>query len=452
LKKSALLPVLLVFGGCGLVSCGGGGAGAAKPPSGLTTRVLASQSVSSPTASPGLVLINGWIDRLQRGGISAGSSPGLMAISPDRTTVLAFDSVSNSVEVGNTQKESSTGAIPLSGPTISMVALNTGFGYAAVPSAPFESGPPPGAVEVMNLAAGGLTATLSVPNAQTVVASPDGTELLVFGGDSQISHVVTILYPLLVNTGNPATVTVSGFDSPVYGVFSPDGSTAYIMNCGAQCGGTQASVQILNLGTTTTPPTAGASLPVNGATIGFLSGSTLYVAGQGTPTGPLCASLQNAAPTAATYCGTLDLVNVATTPLQDPYYNNPAAEIAITDGYHDRIDMSVNGQLFIGSYDCTTIGNVNNPQGEVRGCLSIFDTTKPGNSTAVIPPDNGDVTGLQSFTTRDVEYVAEGGNLRVYDTLTDSLLLDNINDSNFPETGTIIITGYIIDVKAIDFF
>ena len=188
---------------------------------------------------------------------------------------------------------------------------------------------------------------------------------------------------------------------------------------------------------------ADGTTPVNGATIGFLSGSTLYVAGKGTPTGPLCASI-NSAPTAAQFCGTLDLVDLTT--MQDPYYNNPATEIAITDGYHDRIDMSVNGQLFIGSQACTTVGNVDNPQGgEVRGCLSIYNTS---NGNVVIPPDNGDVTGLQSFTTRDVEYVAEGGNLRVYDTLIDELIPPN----DFIETGTIIITGQIIDLKAIDFF
>jgi len=121
--------------------------------------------------------------------------------------------------------------------------------------------------------------------------------------------------------------------------------------------------------------------------------------------------------------------------------------VVITDGYHDRIDMSSNGHLFIGSYGCTTIGNVNNPQGEVRGCLSIFDTTIAGNTTAVIPPDNGDVTGLQSFTSRNVEYVAEGGNLRVYDTTKDILLVDK-----FISTGTVTITGKVIDAKAIDFF
>lgn len=441
-KRVALVPALLLVASLSLVSCGGGGGPSiAKPPSGVTTRVLASQSVATQTAFPGLILVDGEIDTLARASeVSAGTSPGLLAISPDRTTLIAFNSVVNSwaAEVVSTAREAQTASIPLPGPTTSMVALNTGFGYAAVPSAPFETGTPPGAVVVMNLGStGSIAATISVPNAQTIVPSPDGTKFLVFNN----SAAVTIMSPLLVNTGSPVTTTVSGFDSPVYGVFSADGGTAYILNCGPQCGGTQASVQVLNL--STTPPTVGATIPVNGATIGFLAGSTLYVAGTGTPTGPLCAAIPSAAPTTATYCGTLDLVDLTT--MQDPYYNNPATEIAITDGYHDRIDMSVNGQLFIGSYGCTNVGNVNNPQGEVRGCLSIFNTT---NATVVIPPDNGDVTGLQSFTTRDVEYVAEGGKLRVYDTLIDSLLPAN----DFIQDGTVNITGYIVDVKAADFF
>jgi len=93
------------------------------------------------------------------------------------------------------------------------------------------------------------------------------------------------------------------------------------------------------------------------------------------------------------------------------------------------------------------VGNVNAPQGEVRGCLSIFNTT---NGEVVIPPDNGDVTDLQSFTTRLVEYVAEGGNLRVYDTTQDALLVENGNGTIL--NGTIAIVGQVIGVKAIDFF
>jgi hypothetical protein len=434
LKRVALVLVVLVLAGISFLSCGYSSS-YYKPPSGLSTRVLASQSVSSPTALPSLVIIDGQNDTLPRAArISAGSSPGLMAITPNRTTLLAFDSVSNSVGIVNAQRESFTGSIPLGGPTTSMVALSTGSGYAAVPSATLI-GSPPGAVVVMNTTAGGVTATIGIPNAQTVVSSPDGTHLLVFSSDS---NLVTVMSPLLVNTGNQVTVTVPGFDQPVYGVFSADGSTAYILNCGPECGSTSASASVQTLNMTTLA--VGPPLAVDGATIGWVSGSTLYVVG--TPK----ASVSNPAPnnscpptTNAKTCGRLDIVDLGSMTV--------TSSAVITDGYHNRIDMSVNGQLFIGALTCTNIGNVANPQGEVRGCLSIYNTT---NAAVVIPPDNGDVTGLQSFTTRDVEYVAEGGNLRVYNTLIDALLVETTN--NITETGTIIITGQIIDVKAIDFF
>lgn len=65
----------------------------------------------------------------------------------------------------------------------------------------------------------------------------------------------------------------------------------------------------------------------------------------------------------------------------------------------------------------------------------------------LIPPDNGDVNGLQGFTTRTVEYVAEGGALRVYDTTGDILLI-----TDYIPQGSIDILGYVGDVKAIDFF
>lgn len=428
MKRVAFLPAVLVVAACfTLASCGSSGPKIALPPSRLTTRVLASQSVSSPTAPPGLLIIDGENDTRARGGIGAGNSPGLMTVSPDRSTLLSFDSGSNSVDVIDTEKETQSGAFGLGGSTTSMVALSTGYGYAAVPSVPFTAGASPGAVVVMNYLTGGIAAIIGVPDAQTVVASPDETQLLVFSGDPQSTHSLTVMSPLLVNTGSQTTTTVAGFDSPVYGVFSADSSTAYILNCGAECAGTQASIQTLDMATLTVGP----AVPVDGATIGWLNDSTLYVVGN---------SLTNSActgqTTAATTCGRLDIIDIGSMTV--------TGTAVITDGYHDRIDMSNNGQLFIGSYGCTDIGNVGNPQGEVRGCLSIFNTT---NGTVVVPPDSGDVTGLQSFTTRDVEYVAQGGNLRVYDTLIDALLENDINP-----TGTITTIGKIIDVKAIDFF
>lgn len=423
--------------------------------SGFVNRVVVSQEVTSATTFGGLVLINGNNDTLTRtSAIPAGTSPNLMAITAARNMLAAFDSASNNVYAINTSNEKAIGQVHLPGPTFSMVVPTSNpVGYAAVPSATIFGYPVIGAVETMNFSSGALT-TIAVSNAQTVVANNTGSQLLVFSNDS---NSVTLLNPadaippvdlscfpnLNPNPPqNPPVCTIiNGFDRPVFAVVSANSNIAYILNCGAECGGTQASIQTLDLNSLA----VGAPIPVNGATWAYLSGTNLYVAGDGTPTGQLCSSLTNAvnAKTAATYCGTLDIVNLST--MTDPYFNNPAVEIAIPDGYHDRMDMSSNGQLFVGSKTCTNIGNVNNPSGEVRGCLAILNTNT---GAVVMPPDNGDVTGLQSFTTRDVEYVAEDGNLRVYDTLTDTLL---INQDYLP-LGTIPVLGYAYDVKSIDFF
>src|ERR1700721_2518372 len=87
LTKRILFLVLGLSAGIGLVSCGGYGSsyGSKKAPSGINTRVLASQSVTSAGDFGGLSLINGIYDRIVRPtGIAAGSEPGLMMLSPGR--------------------------------------------------------------------------------------------------------------------------------------------------------------------------------------------------------------------------------------------------------------------------------------------------------------------------------------------------------------------------------
>jgi hypothetical protein len=448
LKKRIL--VLLVFAIClstglSLVSCGGYTTKGYLPPSKLLNRVMVSQGITATFSIGGVRIINAQDDTIPRASeIPAGNSPGLMAISPTRNVLATFDSSSNTVYGINTVQEGSLGTVRLPGATDSMVVPTTSaIGYAAVPSATVSGYAFVGAIEVMNLLGGGITTTIAVNNARTVVSDATGSELLVFSNDS---NSITLVAPTnavppvdlscSTNPPNAVCTILPGFDRPVNAIIN--GSTAYILNCGAECGGVQASVQVLDL----TTLTASAPIPVNGATIALLNGTQLYVAGNGTPTGPLCTSITGAAATAATYCGTLDIVDLNT--MTDPYFNKPSTEIAIPDGYHDRIDLSVNGQLFIGSRVCTNIGNSGNPVGEVRGCLGIYNTT---NNTVVFPPDNGNVDALQGFTQRNIEYVAEGGFLRVYDTTRDILL---IND--FLPEGTIDVVGYIGDAKAIDFF
>jgi hypothetical protein len=442
LKKHILVLAVGLWAILSFSSCGGSSK-PKNPPSGLPDRVLASQGVTATFSFGGVVILNGFNDTIpQVARLQAGSSPGLMVVSPTRNIAATFDSSSNNVYAVDTFRETGIGNVRIPGRTSSMVFPTAQpIGYAAIPTATVNGFSFLGAVDILNFVTSQLT-TIAVNNAQTVIANSNGTQLLVFSNDS---NSITVLSPSnaappvdlsCLSAPNTVCTVVPGFDRPVWAIVN--GSTAYILNCGAECGGVQASVQTLDLNTLA----LGTPIPVNGATIGLLSGSQLFVAGKGTPTGPTCKSIPSAATTAATYCGTLDIVDLST--MTDPYYNNPSAEIAITDGFHDRIDMTTNGQVFVGSHDCTNIGNVSYPSGEVRGCLAIYRTA---DNSVIIPPDNGDVNGLQGFTTRNVEYVAEGGNLRVYDTTRDVLL---IND--FLPEGNINIVGYVGDVKAIDFF
>lgn len=420
---------IVIFASCG------GSSSSKTHTSGLPERVIASQGVSSPTAAGGLYIINGFNDTIAPvSPLSAGASPGLMVTSPTRNILAAFDASSSTVFAIDTVKETSLGNVRIQGRTTSMtVPLASPIGYAAVPSATVLGFAFQGAVDVMNFSTGSLL-TIAVPNAQTVVANANGTQLLVFSSDSDL---MTVLSPSAAAppvdtscysaTPNLVCTIVPGFDRPVFAVVN--GSTAYVMNCGPQCGGVQASVAVVDLPTLTITTT----IPVDAATMALLSGSTLYVAG--TPaTAP--ANACTGQTTAATVCGRLDIVDLGS--------GTMTSSAVITDGFHDRMDMTTNGQLFIGSHDCTNVGDVNNPTGEVRGCLSIYKTA---DGSVLIPGDNGDVNGFQGFTGRLVEYVAQGGNLRVYDLNKDILL---IND--FVPQGSINIPGYIGDVKAIDFF
>jgi len=438
LRRRILVLVLGAGASLNFVSCGG--YSKTGPPSGQVNRVLVSQGTSSTTNFGSLILVNGYTDLPVRGSrISAGSSPGLMAVSPSLNIAASFDVSSNSVYAVDTGKESSIGNIRLPGPTSSMVFPGAdGIGYAAVPTATVTGLSILGAVEEMNFSNSVLT-TIAVSNAQTVISNSGGSQLLVFSNDSDS---VTVLTPglavppvdtsCLSTTPNPVCTTVPGFDRPVYGIIA--GTTGYILNCGPQCGGVTASVMVFDLPSLTITST----IPVDAATWGLINGSTLYVAGTPTTNNDCSGQMWGTPPqpTAATTCGRLDIIDLTS--------GTVTARVKITDGFHDRMDLNVLGQLFIGSHDCTNIGNANNPSGEVRGCLTIFRTA---DNSIVIPPDNGDVNGLQGFTTRPVEYVAQGGNLRVYDTQTDTLLLNYL----IPQ-GTVAVVGYVGDVKAIDFF
>jgi len=67
----------------------------------------------------------------------------------------------------------------------------------------------------------------------------------------------------------------------------------------------------------------------------------------------------------------------------------------------------------------------------------------------VIPPANGDVTGLQPISTRVVVYVVQGGSLNIYDDTIDALEYNPNNPNNPGEIYGLV--GQFFDVKTVDF-
>ena len=432
---------VLIVASFAFLSCGSSpSSSSAQKLSGLTFRAFVSQDVSvgASTAFPsgvgaGLFIIDAKNDVRSAAFISTTNLPGLLVEAANKRLTLAFGVSDNTVAIVTNANESSTTKVTLPGVTESMsVSPDASTGYAAVPDAPV-TGQSPGTVEVMNLSSAAISTTIPIQSAHYIVQSHNGNRILVFSDNANTVTMIATgnVAPCTPICGSPpvpmcppssltaVTCQISGFDRPVWAVFSSDDNTAYVLNCGPECGGQTASVQAVDM---TTQSLLGTAVAVDAATIGLVNGSTLYVAG--TPTtspGNACTGTSTAAPT----CGRLDVVNLSSMTV--------ASSQVITDGYHNRIDLSQNGQLFVGARTCS---NVNNGT-EVRGCLSIFNTLSPA---VVIPPLTGDVTGLQAITNRNVEYVVQGGELRIFDTTTDKLGPTQID-----------VSGQAIDVKLVDF-
>jgi hypothetical protein len=436
LKKSLIALTVSFFASALLVSCGGSSSG--QPPSNLTFRAFVSNPLSENSGGailPVLNIVDATKDVASAATVSlavAMPDAGMMVVSPEKDQTLVVGPTSDRIAVVDNATEAAGTVIVLPGATESLLVwTDDTSAFVAMPSAP-EPGQAAGGVGWFDISSGATKATIPVPGAHYVVPSPTGNQILVF---SDNSDAVTLLFPALLGTGPqtntqvpctgaPITAcTVSGFDRPVWGVFSADGSTAYIFNCGRECGGS-APASIVPLKMATEAP--GTLIPLasngltGGATVGLLSGNLLYVAG--TPSSP---PIPCGNGTAAQNCGVLSVVDVTS--------STTVAATLIPDGYHNRIQFGSNGQLFVGSHNCTNVTSST----ETRGCLAIFDTVK---SQVTIPPANGDVTGIEPIPNRTVVYVCQNGALEIYDTATDKL-----------QTTQVDIIGQAIDVKVVDF-
>ena len=381
------------------------------------------------------------------------NSAGMMVVSPKKDRTLVYSPPDNKLGVIGNSGESLSSAISLPGSTESFLFADNNTVFVAVPNAAI-TGVSAGAVLRIDVSSGTTTATLPIPGAHYLSAGANSSQILVF---SDNSNSATLITPSLIDVSAgsnilPCSLTQTAVCTipvalarPVGAVFNTSGTTAYVMNCGPQCGGTGVgpcltftsctSVAILDM--TQNPPALVNSVNVPAATIGLLKGNSLFVAGTPklTPDND-CSGVTPA--TAATTCGRLSVINTASL---------SATSVAITDGYHDRIQMSFNNQLFVGSRNCTNINQPiipGNGGKEIRGCLTIANASSGSiaSSAIIVPPDQGDVTGVEAITNRNVVYVCEGGRLRIYDTTTDKL-------ETKPQQPNVI--GQAVDVKQVDF-
>ncbi len=247
-------------------------------------------------------------------------------------------------------------------------------------------------------------ANITVPGVSRLVEGPNGHKLLAFADNPPGGNTFFV-----IDTASNTVTSVTGpaLDQPFTAVFdaSVAGDTAaFILNCGAECGGTAASVVRVDFSGV---PAFGTSIPVSAATAGLLSGANLYVAG--TPTVPPAGCLLPA-------CGTLQVINTGSL--------TAGAPIPITDGLHQQLAITTSSRVYVGASSCTP-GSVS-PQNTVRGCLSIYNTGAAVSPTnPVFPVEssfrlNFNVTGFQPISNRSVIYVVQGGELDIFDINTDA--------------------------------
>lgn len=483
-KRSSLYFVAVlssVFVVCNVMSSCGNNyyfAGRSLPPSGVLNRVLIAEQNPSAfatgalpfmdayydirhayNASSGQLTISGYSGKLpltiqnmpeQQTGAVYGEGDGSLAL-----ISYAQEKVSGSVSIPGSLS-SSTEGVPYNGVFISR---DLGYVYAANPATHTIS-----VVNRNNSSA----LTLNLPNAYGISVNPGGTIALVFIENATQAPNQTVdvanpasfaVYSVVqltqaqqsaainnpnylgaqdcepqklptwcvfpVSTGPSAT-----FDHPVKAVFSPDGTTAYVINCGPECGGTTAGLTTIpitaasiNTGSTGASGialVAQSNVPIpNGSTNAIFNGNTLYVAGQ---------QYQSSS---GLFAGYLTILN---TPA-----NTIAGSYAISDGLHNRMVFADDNTLWVGSSQCDQGVRYQQAQAGANvqfGCITMFNTAT---NTATIDSYLGDGTGIADVEGLHKVYTTEGGQIYIYNT-TNMTQLDN---SNVTIAGTAIDCAYM---------
>ena len=406
------------------------------PPSGLKNRVLI--AVANPAGGGALFIVDAYYDVRSTStaasvGVSSYSSgfPETIQNLPEQQAGAVYSAADGRLTIVNYATEKAGNAASLNaGPSASVfITRNLQYVIAAGQASHY-----------LTLDDNGTPYNLNLPGVYKVSINTSGTVALAFTQNTDnvysVVHLTASQQTAAANSGNPQHFPLNGqpaqdcepqtlpvycvyqvttangasFSRPVKAIFSSDGASAYILNCGPECGGTQSGITTipitpssLNVGATgpsgiALVGTSTVAIP-GGASNALQSSNTLYVAGQSlNPDGLLS--------------GNLTIMNTATQPMQ---ISTPA--IPISDGMHNKMALADDNTLWIGSIQCQQ-----GERGSSGNCLTMFNTAT--NTVTLMPPYKGDATGLAPIEGLHKIYTAEGGQVYIYNT-TDGTQRDN---------------------------
>ena len=465
LSAAGALAAAIVLAGCGSTTYF---AGRTLPPSGLTTRVLIAVQNPGVGTTGALVIVDAYYDvrfayNSKKGSFSVSGFSGQLPVTiqnmPEEQIGAVYGAGDGSLHVENYQKESDGGAQKgLNGLSSSIfVTRNQNFVFAANQEATV--------LTVVDNTNGG-TYALGLPGVYRVSVDPGGSTAMVFVQNSNYAYYVRKLTAIestnysggastwpkaamdcepqnapgwcLFQMQSPDNVDATGnpygaplvFDRPVKAVFPAGGNTAYVLNCGAECGGSNSSVSVLplapmiflagqhsgNLPTNaalqsncaTTPNANACTLAVpGGSSNALVSSSTLYVVGQQLQPDGL-------------FTGNLTVLNLAP---GSTGTITAGAPISISDGApgaRSRMLMADDNTLWVGMTKCDNGERFK--LGLPYGCLTMFNTST--NSVTMLEPYLGDLDGIAAVLGLHKIYVAQGGQVYIFNT-TDGSSINN---------------------------
>jgi len=463
-----------VLAGCGKTTYF---AGRSLPPSGLTNRVLIAIQNPSILTKGALEIVDAYYDI--RSGYTG--SPASFSLSgfgaalpvsiqnmPEEQLGAIYSSGDGSLTLADYAKEKTNGAVSgLNGLSSSIfITRNGGYVFAANQASHV--------LTVVNQTAGS-TYALSLPGIYRVSVNPGGSVAMAFvqnsnyayyaralttaqtqayaGGSSKWPKAAVDCEPqnspgwCLFQAQSPDALDSTGnyygaplvFDHPTKALFSSDGSTAYVLSCGPECGGTSAGVSLLpaspmifTLGQSSgllpcnSSPCANSSTSAmktiavpSGAGNALINTTTMYVVGQKLMSDGY-------------WGGYLTVLNLSTNTVT-------GSPVSISDGVPggaSRIALADDNTLWIGMTKCD--------QGERAanslpyGCLTMYNTSTA--KVVMLEPFLGDLTGIARVEGLHKIYVAQGGQVYIYST-TSGAALDN---------QYVTVTGTAYDVAYMD--